>query len=127
MIDPAPTSEVIVEASEVKAWPFETATESAEVPPPKAPAPVAPPPPAPPPVADIPVGPQITRTRTPRSEPAATPKAASPKVVPDVEGLIIADLIGAVESFKDAEKRHRASALEEVELRIKVVKAVLGL
>jgi hypothetical protein len=41
--------------------------------------------------------------------------------------LVIADLVGAVESFKDAEKRHRASALEEVELRIKVVKAVLGL
>ena len=44
-----------------------------------------------------------------------------------VEELVIADMVEAVQVFKDAEKRHRASALEEVEQRIRVVKVVCGL
>ena len=44
-----------------------------------------------------------------------------------VESLVIADMESAMASFKDADNRRRVSALDELELRIKIVKTDLGI
>ena len=107
-------------ASGMGDWPFAGGADNAKVPPPKAPAtekPAEPAPAAEPPKAAAP-------------KPAATPVAAKPVVAKPsdaVEALVIEDLMSSVATFSEADKKHRAVALEAIETRIKIVKAVLGI
>ena len=71
----------------------------------------------------VPAAPAAAKPAAAPAKPAAKPAAPAN----GVEELVMADLKGAVQVFMDADKRHRASALEEVEMRIKVVKAIIGI
>ena len=113
---PAPT----VTPAPEPPWPFATGADNAKVPPPKAPATEAP----------EPVVAEPVKASAQKPAPSAPPPSAKPvveKASDSVEALVLKDLRDAVEGFAEADKKHRAVALEAVEARVKIVKAVLGI
>jgi hypothetical protein len=61
--------------------------------------------------------------------PAPKPEAPKPpraKVSPSVLDVVMVDLQVAVGSLAEAEPKHRQAALSTVELRLEVVKTILG-
>jgi hypothetical protein len=107
-------------------WPFETKEAQAELPlAPEAPAVVIPVT-APAYVSDS--MPVEKKTRAPRSDAGVprVPKVAAPAAAVSIIDLVIRDMLDAVQTFKDAEPRRRLSALDEIELRAKVVRQIIG-
>ena len=95
-------------------WPFPVEEEAVVTPPPPA---VEAPKPAP--VAAKPAAPKVTK--------AAPPKPVLPAEPSDrMFSLLTDDLKGALELFMSAPAAERMSALDDVEMRITVIRAVLG-
>lgn len=66
---------------------------------------------------------KVSAPRKPRAATVPAPKAAAGM---EVLGLVVSDFLGAVDVVKVSDRRHMESALAEVELRIKVIRTVLG-
>ena len=68
------------------------------------------------------------KKRAPRSD-AGVPrpvKAAVQKPAPSIVDLVMTDLFNAVQAFKDVEPRHRLAALDDIVLRIGIVRQIIG-
>jgi len=114
----APVTPIAAVAEPVQSWPFPVEGEEEE--------------PAPAPVVEPPKPAPAAKVEPPKAAPAPTkaaPAAKPPKPLAaddPVFTLVTEDMLNAVEAFAGAEPKRRIAALEEVEMRIRVIRAVLG-